>query len=150
MKPHPQHGFWYASSSWLMIHRPSATRGSKVWNRIISSWKLIVKHIEPIPPKNPDEVLNTNLWWTTKYIGANFHFPIARARTLARVGLRYIKDVWDLTLKGRTYDHWFKGSFPVTQCVTVLEPVMYEKFYFYFSEMKVHVFYPSQKFQIFL
>jgi len=55
-----------------------------------------------------------------------------------------------LTLKRWIYDHWFEGSFTVTQFVTVLEPVMYENFYFYFSEMKVHVFYISQKFQIFL
>jgi len=95
MKPHPKSGFWFPSKAWLMIHKPSATRGSRIWQRIISAWKIIVKHIELLPPVNADEVLNTSLWWSTSFIGSNFNFSMDRARTLARGGMRTIGDLWD-------------------------------------------------------
>jgi len=34
---------------------------------------------------------------------------------------------------------------PITQSVAVLQQDMYEKFYIYFLEMKLHVFFTSQK-----
>jgi len=76
MKPHPKSGFWFSSASWLMVHRPSVSRGSRIWNRIIFAWKKIVKQIKLIPPTNASEVLATSIWWSTSFIGSNFNFSI--------------------------------------------------------------------------
>jgi len=32
MKPHPKGAYWFPLPSWLMVHRPSATHKSQVWN----------------------------------------------------------------------------------------------------------------------
>jgi len=95
MKPSPQCEYWYPNQAWLMVHKPSASKGSRVWNRIIVAWKKIVKHIELTPPTNMDEVLNTSLGWATNFIGSNFNFSPDRARHLARAGMRTIGDLWD-------------------------------------------------------
>lgn len=60
-KPLSKTSFWFPSANWLMVHKFSATKGSKVWNRIISAWKRYVQYIEFIPPINADEVLSTSL-----------------------------------------------------------------------------------------
>lgn len=114
MKPHPKTGYWFPSSAWLMVHKSSATRGLRVWNKIISAWKRIVKNIELVPPRNADEVLSTSIWWATSFIGSNFNFSVDRARLLARFGMRTIRDLWDLDT--RDFKSWdaISTKFPIS------------------------------------
>ena len=95
MKPDTKRGYWFLSASWLMLHHPSFSQGSIIWNRIISAWKKVIKYIDPSPPSNADEVLSTNFWWASSFIGVNFNFTPKQARDLAKHGLHTIYDLWD-------------------------------------------------------
>jgi len=72
---------------------PFVTRGSKIWNRISATWKILAKHVDILPSTNADEVLNTSIWWSTTFIGSNFNFSVDRVRILARSGLRTLGDL---------------------------------------------------------
>jgi len=85
-----------------------------VWNHIISAWKKIVKNIELLPSSNASEVLSTSIWWSTNFIGSNFHFSIDRARVLARAGLRSIGDLWDANISDFKTWETISIEFPFT------------------------------------
>jgi len=74
MKPNSFQGFGFLFEAWLMVRGHSVSRGSRVWNKITVAWRRFSKHIAFSPPMNDDEVFTTNLWWSTKKIGSNFHF----------------------------------------------------------------------------
>jgi hypothetical protein len=54
-------GTWPTLLQWAMVHKFSVPRGSRIWNRLIKSWKLMSKLIEAVPPRNADEVLQVNI-----------------------------------------------------------------------------------------
>lgn len=45
------------------------------------------------PPLNAEEILNTSLWWTTRFVGENFGFTKLRAHTLALRGMQCLRDL---------------------------------------------------------
>lgn len=67
-------GTWLAFLQWILVHKFRAIQGSRVWDRIVKSWRKIVRKVEVRPPSNCDEVLTTSLWWSTFYIGSSFGF----------------------------------------------------------------------------
>jgi len=95
MKPLSTGGYWYPNLAWLMVQKPSATRGSHIWNRITATWKILARHIDVLPPPNADEVLNTSIWWSNRFMGTNFNFTSDRACILARSGLCTLGDFWN-------------------------------------------------------
>ena len=87
-------GNWPASPQWILLHKFRATRGSRAWDRIVHSWRRIVGKVVVSPPQNSDEVLSTNLWWSTFYIGGNFGFSQQRAAQLMHRDMCQIHDIW--------------------------------------------------------
>jgi hypothetical protein len=53
------------------------------------------KFIEAAPPRNAEEVLHVNLWWTTHFIGLNLGIGVTQATQLCRKGLSRISDLWN-------------------------------------------------------
>ena len=62
---------------------------------MVQAWRRLSPRIEATSPKNANDVLNTSLWWTTRYVGVNFGFPPTRARVLAHKGLLSLRDLWE-------------------------------------------------------
>jgi hypothetical protein len=58
-------GTWPPSLQWALTFKFTAPRGTRIWNRLVQSWKRINKFIDAIRPRNSEEVLRVNLWWTT-------------------------------------------------------------------------------------
>lgn len=87
-------GSWPRSLHWSLLPRFSAPRGSPLWNHMTQAWRRISPRIEATPPVNADEIQNTNLWWTTQFLGDNFGFTKQRARTLAHRGPQCLRDLW--------------------------------------------------------
>jgi hypothetical protein len=50
-------GTWPATLQWVMIHKLSAPRGTRLWNRLIKSWRVMNRFIQVVLPRNKDEVL---------------------------------------------------------------------------------------------
>ena len=50
--------------------------------------------MDATPPTTFEEIQNTQLWWTTHFLGSNFGFTQFRARQLARRGLWCLRDLW--------------------------------------------------------
>lgn len=90
----PGTGNWPRTLQWLLLTKFSAPQGSRVWNRLIQSWRALSPLIDATPPTNFKEIQNTNIWWTTQFLGHNFGFPQARARQLARKGLNSLRELW--------------------------------------------------------
>jgi hypothetical protein len=53
--------------------------------------------VEAILLSNYEEVMSTNLWWTTHYFGRNFGASVVRASYFARRGINQVADIWDPT-----------------------------------------------------
>lgn len=105
LKPHNKSASWYPSREWTLSHHVSSTQGSRLWNRTSMAWKKLVLATEPVAPQSAEEVLNTNLWWASKFIGGNFRFTMDRAREIARSGLATDRQLWnDETAELRSWE----------------------------------------------
>lgn len=78
---------WPPSLHWTLLAKFSTTTGSRVWNRLVQAWRSLSLQVYAIHPRNFEEVGNTQLWWTTHFLGAAFGFTEARVWELAVVGL---------------------------------------------------------------
>ena len=61
------------------------------------SMEVVVKETHIRPPTNAHEVLNTNLWWASQYIGGNSGFAKDIAHDLTKQGVQQISNIWDET-----------------------------------------------------
>jgi len=69
-----------------------------------------------IPPTCAAEVLLTNIWWSTSFIGSNFNFSVDRVRALTRAWLRSIRDLWDYGTIGFKTWEVIEKEFPFSSC----------------------------------
>jgi hypothetical protein len=93
---HPSyHSRWGPSSLWLFSPNFSTKGGSKVWNHITQSWKVMASTVAYLSPSIANDILQLNLCWRTKYQVLYFGINISRACTLYTERLRYFKDIWD-------------------------------------------------------
>jgi hypothetical protein len=85
-------GRWAPNLEYFTLPRFQAKRGSKVWNRIGTSWKALVKDIQGVKPRIFEEVMNESFWWSefAEIMGPGF--AKSRAAQLHRVDLQYIQD----------------------------------------------------------
>lgn len=83
----PGSGMWPRSLQWALLAKFSAPQGTKLWNRLIQAWRLLSPLVEAQPPTTFEEIQNTQLWWTTHFLGNNFGFTHQRARQLSHNGL---------------------------------------------------------------
>jgi hypothetical protein len=83
------------TSHWFLIHRFKATRDSRAWDRIIKAWRRFIPHLSVQPLVNECEVLTTNLWWTSHFIGSQFGFSHEHATQLMRNDMQQIQDIWN-------------------------------------------------------
>ena len=81
------------SLHWVMLPRFSASRGSRLWHRVIHAWRLTCPALQVRQPENHEEVLNVNLWWTSFFFAQNFGFTLFRARQLSRSGLNHLHNI---------------------------------------------------------
>jgi hypothetical protein len=80
-------GGWPSHIQWALVNKFTTRKGSRARDKITQSWRRLVPHIQFFSSNNGDEVLSTNLWWTTSYVGMHFGFSRARAATLMRRGM---------------------------------------------------------------
>jgi hypothetical protein len=88
-------GRWLASIQWTGTHKFVGFQAYRAWNRLLQAWRKFVTKLDFVSPKNEAEVLSTPLWWNTQFYGSNFGFTMIRAASLARKGLRFLRDMWN-------------------------------------------------------
>lgn len=62
---------------------------------MIPVWRLLSPLVDAVLPHTFEEVQNTNLWWTTQFVGYNFSFTEQRAYQLAQARLSRLRDLWE-------------------------------------------------------
>ena len=88
-------GIWPSNLQFALLAQFSASRGSPIWTGFIKSYRRFSPQLGVLPPRNVDEVRNTQLWWTIYFIGSNFGFSPTCARTLAARGLHCLRNLWN-------------------------------------------------------
>jgi hypothetical protein len=71
-----------------------AKAGSKMWNRVGTSWRLLSKDITRMRPQSFEEVMSEPLWWSNFSTLIGPGFSKARATQLHQAGLRRLSDAW--------------------------------------------------------
>ena len=89
------HGPWGPSTLWLFSPHFSTKGGTKVWHHITQSWKGMAKMVTHLIPTIPEDTLQLNLWWRTKYQGIHSGILMCKAYTFYKSGLRNFTDIWD-------------------------------------------------------
>lgn len=89
----PGSGSWPRSLQWALLAKFSAPQGSKLWNKLIQAWRLLSPLVDAKPPTTFEEIQNTQLWWTTHFLGNNFGFTLQRVRQLTHKGLQCLRDL---------------------------------------------------------
>lgn len=85
------HGPWGPSSLWLFTPNFSTKGRSRVWHHITQSWKRMANTVAYLSSSTAEDILQTNLWWRTKYQCLHFDITMSKAIIFYHKGLRYPK-----------------------------------------------------------
>jgi hypothetical protein len=91
-----QNGNWQPSLEYFTKQGHQARRGSIVWNRISTAWKIMINEVEFVRPNNREELASCSFWHCPLAPTIGPGFSKIRAMGLHRNGLRQYKDVLDM------------------------------------------------------
>ena len=92
-QPYSQ-GKWDPSLEFFTINRHQSKKGSTLWNRVASAWKVVSKELSAVKPHSHEELLNESFWWSRFFPAIGPAFSRNRAAQLHKAGIRITGDVW--------------------------------------------------------
>lgn len=86
---------WPSSLEWFTKDNFKAHVGSKIWGRVMPSWKSLVGDLQTQPPTNKEEWMNSSIWHTEEFEAICPRFSKHRAAQLAHAGLSCVSHGWN-------------------------------------------------------
>jgi hypothetical protein len=66
--------------------------GSKIWERTVRSWKLLVGKLRLLPPNSFEEWLSSFFWWDPNGTSIGPGFSKTRVAALFRRGILFVRN----------------------------------------------------------